>query len=162
MRQAAIIERPEFRTATTRVITEGLASFTFPRRSPACRANWRWRGGLGQPPSTNSSPGPAVHGRTGKEMGTKTEEIDQSDSETSTSAIPEVAATPTERKRTSHLIERAIERLIRAGGRKSEAEAAHLLEGIAVLVYDPDTASILPDLPKAGSGLRWEQPPRGQ
>jgi hypothetical protein len=55
------------------------------------------------------------------------------------------------------LIERAVERLIRAGGRKSEAEAPHLLEGIAVVVYDPETGAIDPDLPKPGSGLRWEE-----
>lgn len=61
------------------------------------------------------------------------------------------------RKSTLHLIERAIERLIRAGGRKSEAESAHLLEGIAVVVYDPDTSAIDPDVPKPGSGLRWEE-----
>lgn len=61
------------------------------------------------------------------------------------------------RKSTLHLIERAIERLIRAGGRKSEAESAHLLEGIAVVVYDPDTSAIDPDVPKSGSGLRWEE-----
>jgi hypothetical protein len=64
---------------------------------------------------------------------------------------------PPGRKSTVHLIERAIERLIRAGGRKSEAEAAHLLEGIAVVVYDPDTATIHPDLPALGSGLRWKE-----
>lgn len=61
------------------------------------------------------------------------------------------------RKSTIHLIEKAIDRLVRAGGRRSEAEAAHLLEGIAVVVYDPDTGKILPDLPKLGSGLRWEE-----
>jgi hypothetical protein len=61
------------------------------------------------------------------------------------------------RKGTVHLIERAIERLIRAGGRKSEAEAAHLLEGIAVVVYDPDTSTLHPDIPRGGSGLRWEE-----
>ena len=61
------------------------------------------------------------------------------------------------RKSTLHLIERAIDRLIRAGGRKSEAEAAHLLEGIAVIVYDPETGQMLPNLPKAGSGLRWDE-----
>lgn len=61
------------------------------------------------------------------------------------------------RKSTVHLIERAVERLIRAGGRKSEAEAAHLLEGIAVVVYDPDTSALHPDIPKPGSGLRWEE-----
>jgi hypothetical protein len=67
------------------------------------------------------------------------------------------ASTAPGRKGTTHLIERAIERLIRAGGRKSEAEAAHLLEGIAVVVYDPDSATILSDLPKPGSDLRWEE-----
>lgn len=61
------------------------------------------------------------------------------------------------RKSTLHLIERAIDRLIRAGGRRSEAEAAHLLEGIAVVVYDPDTGTINPDHPKTASGLRWEE-----
>jgi hypothetical protein len=62
-----------------------------------------------------------------------------------------------DRRSTTHLIERAVERLIRAGGRKSEAEAPHLLEGIAVVVYDPDTGTIHPQLPKSGSGLRWEE-----
>lgn len=61
------------------------------------------------------------------------------------------------RKPTGHLIDRAIRRLIRAGGRKSEAEAAHLLEGIAVVVYDPDKATIDPLIPAAGYGLRWEE-----
>lgn len=62
-----------------------------------------------------------------------------------------------QRKSTVHLIERAVERLIRAGGRKSEAEAAHLLEGIAVIVYDPETSTLHPDIPKPGSGLRWDE-----
>jgi hypothetical protein len=61
------------------------------------------------------------------------------------------------RKSTLHLIAKAVDRLIRAGGRVSEAEAAHLLEGIAVVVYDPDTGAINQDLPKAGSGLRWDE-----
>lgn len=61
------------------------------------------------------------------------------------------------RKSTTHLIERAIERLVRAGGRRSEAEAAHLLEGIAVVVYDPDSATISQTLPTPGKGLRWEE-----
>ena len=59
------------------------------------------------------------------------------------------------RRSTLHLVDRAIERLIRAGGRKTEADAAHLLEGIAVVVYDPDTAAIREDVPKQESGLRW-------
>ena len=61
------------------------------------------------------------------------------------------------RKPTVHLVQRAIERLVRAGGRRSEADAAHLLEGIAVVVYDPETSTIHPDIPEAGSGLRWEE-----
>jgi hypothetical protein len=58
---------------------------------------------------------------------------------------------------TRHLIERAVQRLIRAGGRKTEADAAHLLEGIAVIAYDPSTGRSEPDLPAQGSGLRWEE-----
>jgi hypothetical protein len=58
---------------------------------------------------------------------------------------------------TVHLIERAVQRLIRAGGRKTEADAAHLLEGIAVIAYDPSTGRSEPDLPAQGSGLRWEE-----
>jgi hypothetical protein len=61
------------------------------------------------------------------------------------------------RKSTLHLVERAIERLVRAGGRTSEADAPHLLEGIAVLVYDPDQAMLHPDIPAPGAGLRWEE-----
>ena len=64
---------------------------------------------------------------------------------------------PAARKSTVHLIQRAIERLVRAGGRRSEAESSHLLEGIAVLVYDPATAAIDSNLPAAGSGLRWDE-----
>lgn len=60
------------------------------------------------------------------------------------------------RKPTRHLIERAIARLERAGGRRTEGDAAHLLEGVGVLVYDPDTAATVPDLPPADSPLRWE------
>lgn len=58
---------------------------------------------------------------------------------------------------TRHLIERAVQRLVRAGGRKTEADAAHLLEGIAVIAYDPNTGRSAPDLPAPGSGLRWEE-----
>jgi len=61
------------------------------------------------------------------------------------------------RKSTTHLISRAIERLVRAGGRKSEAEAGHLLEGIAVVVFDPDTGTMCQDLPLPNSGLTWAE-----
>lgn len=82
-------------------------------------------------------------------------EIDAETEETQGAELP--SQTLPVRKATTHLIERAIERLVRAGGRKSEAEAAHLLEGIAVVVYDPDTETVSPDLPISGKGLRWEE-----
>ncbi len=65
-------------------------------------------------------------------------------------------STPT-RKSTTHLIDRAVRRLVRAGGRATEAEAAHLLEGIAVVAYDPETGTIDANLPAQGSGLRWDE-----
>lgn len=67
---------------------------------------------------------------------------------------PAASGTPM-RRSTTHLIERAVKRLIRAGGRETEADAAHLLEGIAVVAYDPSTGEIEPELPPRDSGLRW-------
>jgi hypothetical protein len=61
------------------------------------------------------------------------------------------------RRSTLHLIERAVSRLVRAGGRKTEGDAPHLLEAIAVLVYDPDTAKLSSSVPPVGSGLRWDE-----
>jgi hypothetical protein len=61
------------------------------------------------------------------------------------------------RKSTIPLIQRAVRRLVRAGGRKTEGDADHLLESIAVVVYDPDTAQLHPSLPAVGSGLRWDE-----
>jgi hypothetical protein len=61
------------------------------------------------------------------------------------------------RKGTTSLILRAVDRLVRAGGRRSEADAAHLLEGVCVIAYDPETGKLEPDLPPTGSGLRWEE-----
>jgi hypothetical protein len=58
---------------------------------------------------------------------------------------------------TTDLIARAVERFIRAGGRKTEGDPAHLLEGIAVVVFDPDTGRVDPGLPPVNSGLRWEE-----
>lgn len=63
----------------------------------------------------------------------------------------------TQWKPTTHLIERAVQRFIRAGGRRTEGDAAHLLEGIAVVVYDHHTGAIDPALPPPGCGLRWEE-----
>jgi hypothetical protein len=58
---------------------------------------------------------------------------------------------------TTHLIDRAILRLVRAGGRLSEGDAPHLLEGVCVIVYDPATATLDLKVPPAGSRLRWEE-----
>jgi hypothetical protein len=58
---------------------------------------------------------------------------------------------------TTHLITRAIERLIRAGGRRSEGDAPHLLEGVCVVVYDPATAQRDLTVPPLGSGLQWSE-----
>jgi|688.fasta_scaffold45267_5 hypothetical protein len=63
----------------------------------------------------------------------------------------------TEWKSTTHLVEKAIQRFTRAGGRRTEADAPHLLEGIAVVVFDHKTGNILPALPPHGTGLRWEE-----
>lgn len=106
---------------------------------------------------------------TGTKQAKKAEAIEQAETEHPGEAIedlvlfededdiPESVSNKPNRKSTVHLIERAIERLIRAGGRKSEAEPDHLLEGIAVLIYDPDTATVDPNVPRPGSGLRWDE-----
>jgi hypothetical protein len=61
------------------------------------------------------------------------------------------------RKLTEPLIRKAVARLVRAGGRRTEGDAPHLLEAIAVVVYDPETATLSPDLPPPGSHLRWDE-----
>lgn len=58
---------------------------------------------------------------------------------------------------TRHLIERAEERFVRARFREIEADPAHLLEATGLIVYDPDTQTLDPQLPKPGSGLRWDE-----
>ena len=58
---------------------------------------------------------------------------------------------------TAHLIQRAVNRLMRAGGRRNEGEASHLLEAVAVVVYDPETGDIDANTPPPGSGLRWDE-----
>jgi hypothetical protein len=60
-------------------------------------------------------------------------------------------------KSTSHLVSRAVARFIRAGGRETEGDAPHLLEGIAVVAFDRETGAIEPDLPPVSSGLRWDE-----
>lgn len=39
----------------------------------------------------------------------------------------------------------------------TQGDAAHLMEGIAVVAFDRETGKIDPDLPPAGSGLRWSE-----
>jgi hypothetical protein len=74
-------------------------------------------------------------------------------------AIPtyEEKTEPGQRVETRHLVERAVSRLLRAGGRRTEADAPHLLEAIAVVLYDPDSAELDPEIPRAGHGLRWSE-----
>lgn len=60
-------------------------------------------------------------------------------------------------KSTTHLVTRAVGRFMRAGGRATEGDASHLMEGIAVVAFDRETGNIEPDLPPPGSGLRWEE-----
>ena len=60
------------------------------------------------------------------------------------------------KKKTADLVLRAINRLERAGGREKEGDAPHLMEGIWVLVYDPDTRKVDPNVPPKGSELRLE------
>jgi len=60
-------------------------------------------------------------------------------------------------KSTAHLVSRAVGRFVRAGGRRTEGDAAHLLEGIAVVAFDRETGAIESDLPPVDSGLRWDE-----
>ena len=65
----------------------------------------------------------------GEELSEVLSEESVGEDELETEVIPQPDTTsPLPRKSTVHLIERAIERLIRAGGRKSEAEAATYLK----------------------------------
>jgi hypothetical protein len=60
-------------------------------------------------------------------------------------------------KTTVHLVERAVARFVRAGGRLTEGASPHLLEGIAVVVFDTETGAIRDNLPPRTTGLRWEE-----
>lgn len=60
-------------------------------------------------------------------------------------------------KDTAHLVNRAVARFARAGSRLTEGDAAHLLEGIAVVVFDHTTGEIRPEVPPVGSGVRWPE-----
>jgi hypothetical protein len=58
---------------------------------------------------------------------------------------------------TTHLINRAVDRLSRAGGRETEGDADHLLEGVGVVVYDPDKGVLDAETPPPASRLRWDE-----
>lgn len=60
-------------------------------------------------------------------------------------------------KSTTHLVTRAVGRFMRAGGRQTEGDPGHLLEGIAVVAFDQETGAMDPELPVAGCGLRWPE-----
>lgn len=60
-------------------------------------------------------------------------------------------------KSTEHLIERAVARFRKAGGRDREDQAPYLLEGTAVVVFDHETGAIHDGLPMPGNGLRWDE-----
>jgi hypothetical protein len=55
------------------------------------------------------------------------------------------------------VVRRLVTRLQRTRRRETEADAPHLLEAVAVVIYDPDTGELDPDLPPVGSGLRWDE-----
>lgn len=61
------------------------------------------------------------------------------------------------KKPTTDLVDRAVRRLQRAGGRLKESDAPHLMEGIWVLLYDPDTLTIDPSVPPLGAHLRYDE-----
>jgi len=70
-------------------------------------------------------------------------------------AIPTLERKEGRELRTDHLIERATDRLARAANRRSEGDAPHLLEGVALVAYDPHAGTVSSTLPSEGSGLRW-------
>lgn len=61
------------------------------------------------------------------------------------------------RKPTVDLITRLIQRLDKTRMRDTEADPPHLLEAVTVIVYDPATATLHPDLPAPKTQLRWDQ-----
>ncbi len=71
--------------------------------------------------------------------------------------IPTYEMSSGKKKDTTHLIDRAVDRLSRAGGRQTEGGAPHLLEGVGVVVYDPAKGKLDLNTPPPGSGLRWDE-----
>ena len=60
-----------------------------------------------------------------------------------------------ERKSTADLVHRLLHRLDRAGGRRTEGDAPHLLEAAGVVVYDPDHAT-LAAVPSPDTPFSWD------
>lgn len=98
---------------------------------------------------------------TWEEVGTKEAEEaakqEAEDEDSGENSDAEGGISQPEGKSTRHLIQRAVARLVRAGGRRTEADAPHLLEAIAVVVYDPKTGLLDAELPPTKSGLRWDE-----
>lgn len=61
------------------------------------------------------------------------------------------------RASTRHLLERLARRLERTRQRLTEADPPHLLEAVALIVYDPDDGTIDQEIPRPGTGLRWDE-----
>lgn len=57
---------------------------------------------------------------------------------------------------TTSYLRRASRRLDRIRLRETEADADHLLEGFLLLVFDPKTGTLDPNIPAQGSPLRWD------
>jgi hypothetical protein len=81
------------------------------------------------------------------------EDVDEEDE---VEALAE-AGTAVYKKSTIELINRLIQRLTNTRLRDTEADPGHLLEAVAVIVYDPDKAELHPTLPPDGSKLRWDK-----
>jgi hypothetical protein len=89
----------------------------------------------------------------GPESGADEEDVDEEDE---VEALAE-AGTAVYKKSTIELINRLIQRLTNTRLRDTEADPGHLLEAVAVIVYDPDKAELHPTLPPDGSKLRWDK-----
>jgi len=60
------------------------------------------------------------------------------------------------RSKTRTYLSRAARRHDRIRPRVSEADADHLVEALGLVIFDPETGELDPDLPAADSRLRWE------
>jgi hypothetical protein len=70
-------------------------------------------------------------------------------------ALQAAAGDEVYQKSTLDLIHRLIQRLDKTRLRDTEADPAHLLEAVTVIVYDPGIPGLHPDLPDPDSKLRW-------